>query len=174
MGLFGTPKRKTATAGQLWFALAAMLAMAVITPTLAWYAARDDARLRTDLIARGVRVPGMVSSMTFGKHGCGAAFDFTTREGQQVHRCYGNNLPFPEQRAITAYAAVDVVYDPTDPRRAIPEPFPDVPQIDPRGWTLRMAGISLAIFGVIGTILLIRLAFMPGSAPTRGWISTRN
>lgn len=154
--------------------LALLAAAAVIMPVIQWQLARADAQLRSDLIQRGVRVPGFVSTMSFGKHGCGARFSYTTRDGRSLDRCYGNGLPFPERAAITTGAAVDVVYDPDAPDRAIPEPLPAVPQIDAGAWGLRMAGFDVLIFGMIASILLIRMAFSGNPGQPLGASATRN
>lgn len=154
--------------------LALVAGLAIVMPIVQWEQAKADARLRGDLAQRGVRVPGFVATMAFGKHGCGARFSYTTREGRSLDHCYGNGLPFPERAAITVNAPVDVIYDPDAPDRAIPEPLPAVPQIDPRAWGLRMAGFDLLIFGIIASILLIRMAFSSNPGQPLGASATRN
>jgi Protein of unknown function (DUF3592) len=82
-----------------------------------------DQDLRIHLIRYGERVPGVITDLR-GRGG--PHMKFQTRDGRDVETNYGHGMDFPERSKLFVGMPVDIVYDPNDPTRAIPAPYPTV------------------------------------------------
>ena len=115
----------------LWYAVGpflisgAMIAFIYLVPML------HDAQFRADLAQHGARAPGVITNLARGK---GARedieFQFTIngKRVEVVSYCCASSTP--EWDHLSREQALQVAYDPADHSRAIPMPFPTIPQRD--------------------------------------------
>jgi hypothetical protein len=113
----------------------------------------SDQDLRYDLRRSGVRVSGSIYDLRSARGGRNTAYmNFHTRDGIQVSTTYGDGMNFPERSKLYAGMSVDIVYDPFDPKRAIPAPLAEVPLRDVMAELLeflRRIGLALLLVGPV-------------------------
>jgi Protein of unknown function (DUF3592) len=141
----------------LW-GLGSILLLFLVLALIVLNGLKNDQDLRAQLLRNGERVSGKIVEIDDGSRSTHIKLEFLTLDGRHLNATYRLALNMPERRKLNEGMIVDIVYDPTDPNRAIPAPYKTIPQRDVMAELIeffRRLGLTLLIVSplIIGAAL---------------------